>query len=163
MIIKLFIIMPRICKITLIYSATYAGHTQLDHSEKSSRWILRKYIDFTSAVIWATKIRHVYHIISAILVQVDCMIGWIKGKHQCHLPYPWYGENQETTMLIVIFVMLIHSGFSVKNKHKIIYPNLDSSLRPIPHEDTLPIPFLPQECTNMSLSWSKFSIGDKWI
>ncbi len=129
MIIKLFIIMPRTCKITLIYSATYAGHKQLEHSEKLSLWILRKYIDFTSAVIWATKIRHGHYNISTILVQLDCMIGWIKGKHQCHLAYTWYGESQETTILIVIFVII--TGFSVKNKHKIIYPNLDSARRPI--------------------------------
>ncbi len=37
------------------------------------------------------------------------------------------------------------TGFSVKNKHKIIYPNLDSARRPIPHDDTLPIPFPPQD------------------
>ncbi len=36
-------------------------------------------------------------------------------------------------------------GFSVKNKHKIIYPNLDSARWPIPHDDTLPIPFAPQD------------------
>ncbi len=48
-------------------------------------------------------------------------------------------------MLIVIFVILIQLGFSVKNKHKIIYPNLESARRPIPHDDTLPIPFPPQD------------------
>ncbi len=37
------------------------------------------------------------------------------------------------------------SGFSVKSNHKIIYPNLDSARRPIPHDDTLPIPFPPQD------------------
>ncbi len=33
----------------------------------------------------------------------------------------------------------------MKNKYKIIYPNLDSAHRPIPHDDTLPIPFPPQD------------------
>ncbi len=33
------------------------------------------------------------------------------------------------------------TGFSVKNKHKITYPNLDSARRPILHDDTLPVPF----------------------
>ncbi len=37
------------------------------------------------------------------------------------------------------------TGFSVKNKHKIIYQNLDSARRPIPHDDTLPHPFPPQD------------------
>lgn len=34
-------------------------------------------------------------------------------------------------------------GFSTKNKNKILYPNLDSARRPIPHDDTLPIPVPP--------------------
>ncbi len=37
------------------------------------------------------------------------------------------------------------TGFSVKNKYQIIYLNLDSARRPIPHDDSLPIPFLPQD------------------
>ncbi len=43
------------------------------------------------------------------------------------------------------FCNTITTGFSVKNKHKIIYPNLDSARRPIPHLDTLSIPFPPQD------------------
>ncbi len=37
------------------------------------------------------------------------------------------------------------TGLSVKNKHKIIYPNLDSACRPIPHDDILPMPFPTQD------------------
>ncbi len=33
----------------------------------------------------------------------------------------------------------------MKNKHKIIYPNLDSARRPIHYDDTLPIPYPPQD------------------
>ncbi len=33
----------------------------------------------------------------------------------------------------------------MKNKHNIIYPNLYSARRPIPHDDTLQIPFPPQD------------------
>ena len=36
-------------------------------------------------------------------------------------------------------------GFSTKNKNTIVYPNLDSARRPIPHDDTLPIPVPPFE------------------
>ena len=32
------------------------------------------------------------------------------------------------------------SGFSLKSKHSIQYPNLSSALRPIPHGQDLPIP-----------------------
>ena len=38
------------------------------------------------------------------------------------------------------------TGFSIRNKHKIAYPNLDSAIRPIPHNDSnLPIPEPPAE------------------
>ncbi len=36
------------------------------------------------------------------------------------------------------------TGFSAKNKHKIIYPNLHLARRSIPNDDSLPIPFPPQ-------------------
>jgi hypothetical protein len=29
------------------------------------------------------------------------------------------------------------TGFSAKNKHKIVYPNLNSAMRPIPHHNSL--------------------------
>lgn len=36
------------------------------------------------------------------------------------------------------------SGFSLKSKHSIQYPNLPSALRPIPHGQDLPIPTPPE-------------------
>ena len=36
------------------------------------------------------------------------------------------------------------SGFSLKSKHSIQYPNLPSDLRPIPHGQDLPIPTPPE-------------------
>ena len=35
------------------------------------------------------------------------------------------------------------AGFSSKNKHQIVYPNLDSALKPVPHDSTLLIPVPP--------------------
>ena len=36
-------------------------------------------------------------------------------------------------------------GFSVKNRHKIIHPNVDSGRRAIPQDDTLPVPMPPAD------------------
>jgi hypothetical protein len=36
------------------------------------------------------------------------------------------------------------TSFSAKNKHKNLYPNLHSAMRPIPHDDKLPVPELPE-------------------
>lgn len=35
-------------------------------------------------------------------------------------------------------------GFSARNKHKIVYPNIESAMRPVPHDDNLPIPKPPE-------------------
>ena len=43
------------------------------------------------------------------------------------------------------------SGFSSKNKGSIVYPNVPSAMRPVPHGDDLPIPTAPglwQEITD---------------
>jgi hypothetical protein len=32
------------------------------------------------------------------------------------------------------------TGLSAKNKHKIVYPNLNSAIRPTPHDENLPVP-----------------------
>ena len=37
------------------------------------------------------------------------------------------------------------AGFSSKNKHQIVYPNLDSAMRPVPHDSTLLIPVPPAD------------------
>ncbi len=34
--------------------------------------------------------------------------------------------------------------FSEKNMHSIVYANFDSALRSIPHDETIPIPVVPQ-------------------
>lgn len=40
------------------------------------------------------------------------------------------------------------SGFSKKNKHNIFYPNLDSTIRPVIHSASLPIPIPPEKGLN---------------
>ena len=32
------------------------------------------------------------------------------------------------------------TGYSTKNKHKIVYSSLNSAMRPVPHSESLPIP-----------------------
>ena len=41
------------------------------------------------------------------------------------------------------FCSCVVDGCSVKNKHKIQYPNLPCAVRPIPHEPGVPIPLHP--------------------
>ena len=37
--------------------------------------------------------------------------------------------------------------FIAKNKHKVIYPNLQSAHRSVPHDNKFPVPILPQDGT----------------
>ena len=49
-------------------------------------------------------------------------------------------------MIIVASVLSTLQGFSSKNKHTIVYPDLESARRPIPHDISLPIPIpMPQQ------------------
>jgi hypothetical protein len=36
------------------------------------------------------------------------------------------------------------TGFSRFSKHKIEYPNIPSALRPVPHDDSMPLPKPPE-------------------
>jgi len=38
------------------------------------------------------------------------------------------------------FCFVSVTGFSGKNKHRIVYPNLNSAIRPAPHNEDLPVP-----------------------
>lgn len=43
------------------------------------------------------------------------------------------------------FCLVNTCGFTSKTKHKIVYPNLPSALRPVPHDESLPVPVPPED------------------
>jgi hypothetical protein len=45
------------------------------------------------------------------------------------------------------FCMTNITGFSVQSKHKTEYPNIPSALRPVSHDDSVPVPKPPEEYT----------------
>lgn len=51
-------------------------------------------------------------------------------------------------------------GFNGKNKKRILYPNLNSAIRPIPHGNDVPIPVPPKEMENVLSSDSEQSLVD---
>jgi hypothetical protein len=55
-------------------------------------------------------------------------------------------------------------GYNSKAKHAIVYPNIPSALRPLEHDDSLPIPKPPQQLTlphkNQSASLQKSSCSN---
>ncbi|KAI6659655.1 hypothetical protein LOD99_14578 [Oopsacas minuta] len=62
---------------------------------------------------------------------------WLPEKTTINSDY-YVGELKELRQAI--------KRFSAKNKHALVYPDLDSARRPIPHDISLPIPiFKPQQ------------------
>ncbi|CAH1114823.1 unnamed protein product [Psylliodes chrysocephalus] len=53
-------------------------------------------------------------------------------------------------------------GFNRKNKKHIVYPNLDSAIRPVPHRPDVPIPIAPKEIENGISSVSEESNSDPY-
>jgi len=60
----------------------------------------------------------------------------------CHLECPWFGGCLAITVLTIISVWcpLFKMVLSMKNKPTLVYPNIPSAIRPVPHGDGLPVP-----------------------
>jgi len=71
--------------------------------------------------------------------------GKITKGVQCLLPFPWYGGNQPTIWQIAIFYSSATSAWNYKEKKRTVsYPNILSAIRPVPHNEDLPVPLPPQ-------------------
>ena len=60
---------------------------------------------------------------------------------------PMIWREQKDHVTDCYFCLTSVSGYSQKNKKAITYPNLSSALRPVPHDDTLPVPAPPNKWT----------------
>jgi hypothetical protein len=60
---------------------------------------------------------------------------------------PMIWREQKDHLTDCYFCMTNVSGYSSKNKKSIEYPNLASALRPVPHDDSLPVPKPPESWT----------------
>ena len=62
----------------------------------------------------------------------------------CRLECPWFGGCLAITLL-TYFCMVppIQNGMSMRKKSTLVYPNIPSAIRPVPHGDGLPVPEPP--------------------
>ncbi|KAK4880018.1 hypothetical protein RN001_008164 [Aquatica leii] len=68
---------------------------------------------------------------------------WLKEKSMPFaVPMVWPEPRCHLTDCYVCMTSTV--GFSNKSKHTIKYPNIPSALRPVPHNDTLPLPEPPK-------------------
>lgn len=70
--------------------------------------------------------------------------NWLQGSRSS-MPFavPMIWREQKDHITDCYFCLTNVKGFSSKSKHKINYPNLDSALRPVPHDINLPVPVPP--------------------
>ena len=61
------------------------------------------------------------------------------------VPVVWREQTDHLTDCS--FCLTIIVGHISKSKHTIVYPNIPSALRPVEHDDSLPIPKPPQQLT----------------
>jgi len=75
---------------------------------------------------------------------ISCSRGlrkWLAGSAVCMpfaVPMVWREPKDHTTDCY--FCLTQTAGYSSKNKNRIVYPNLPSAIRPVPHSDSLPVP-----------------------
>lgn len=76
---------------------------------------------------------------------------WL-NKRKSSMPFaiPMIWREQKNHYNDCYFCNVKVSGFSKKNKHNIIYTNLDSAIRPVIHSASLPIPIPPEEGLNFN-------------
>lgn len=66
---------------------------------------------------------------------------WFNGKRKS-MPFgiPMIWREPKNHVDDCYFCMTNVRGFSKKNRNKIVYPNLPSAIRPVPHSDEIPVP-----------------------
>jgi hypothetical protein len=52
----------------------------------------------------------------------------------------WFGGNQKTPSSDRYFCVIKITGITYKSKHTVKYPDLPSTMRPVPHSGELPVP-----------------------
>jgi hypothetical protein len=76
------------------------------------------------------------------------LAGWLKGTHK-PMPFtvPMVWREPEDCLKDSYFCITKITGFSQFSKQKIKYPNIPFVLRPVCHDDSMPLPKLRKSST----------------
>ena len=85
------------------------------------------------------------------------LVEWAKGSHCMPFAISMVWREPTDHASGCYFCLTSTTGVTAKSKHTVQYPNLPSSMRPVPHTAELPVPKPP---TNMTLSDIELSDED---
>src|ERR1043165_5708572 len=89
------------------------------------------------------------------------LTGWLKGTHMSmSFAVPMIWREQQNHVNDCYFCMIDIKGRSNKSKHKIQYCNIPSAMRPLPHDESMPVPKPPENVNFESDSESEKSASD---
>lgn len=93
---------------------------------------------------------------------VEALRLWKSGKKKS-LPFgiPMVWREPANHYDDCYFCMTKIFGYSAKNKNSIVYPNLPSAIRPIPHDDTVPVPTPPDVLVDVLAEFSSQTSGSE--
>lgn len=76
---------------------------------------------------------------------VTLLTSWLKGSRHMPFAVPIIWRKSKDHITDCYFCMTNICGISSKSKHTVIYPSLESAIRPVPHGPGLPIPTPPDD------------------
>lgn len=93
---------------------------------------------------------------------VEALRLWKSGKKKS-LPFgiPMVWREPANHYDDCYFCMTKIFGYSANNKNSIVYPNLPSAIRPIPHDDTVPVPTPPDVLVDVLAEFSSQTSGSE--
>ena len=65
---------------------------------------------------------------------------WTKGQRNFEFGDPMIWRDPKDHIMDCYFCVVNASGYNAKNKLSILYPNLESAIRPVPNSEEIPIP-----------------------
>ena len=76
------------------------------------------------------------------------MRGLMEKDVVCRLECSWFGGCLAITVLTYFCTVLpVQSGMFMKKRSTLVYPNIPSAIRPVPHDDGLSVPEPPDNFT----------------
>ena len=79
---------------------------------------------------------------------LDCsgkLSKWFSGKKvDMGFAVPMIWQEQRDHITDCYFCLTKTKGYNQRNRKKILYPNLPSAIRPVPHSADLPVPITPR-------------------